>query len=49
ITHVSMQDEASSTVAVHFTIQVESRQHLARVIRYLRRVPHVQRIIRVKG
>ncbi|MDX3905042.1 MAG: bifunctional (p)ppGpp synthetase/guanosine-3',5'-bis(diphosphate) 3'-pyrophosphohydrolase [Pigmentiphaga sp.] len=49
ITHVSMQDEASSTVAVHFTIQVESRQHLARVIRYLRRVPQVQRIIRVKG
>jgi RelA/SpoT family (p)ppGpp synthetase len=49
ITHVSMQDEASSTVAVHFTIQVESRQHLAQVIRYLRRVPHVQRIIRVKG
>nr|WP_233146043.1 bifunctional (p)ppGpp synthetase/guanosine-3',5'-bis(diphosphate) 3'-pyrophosphohydrolase [Pigmentiphaga sp. NML080357] len=49
ITHVSMQDEASSTVAVHFTIQVESRQHLAQVIRYLRRVPQVQRIIRVKG
>ncbi|GAA4341124.1 bifunctional (p)ppGpp synthetase/guanosine-3',5'-bis(diphosphate) 3'-pyrophosphohydrolase [Pigmentiphaga soli] len=49
ITHVSMQDEASSTVVVHFTIQVESRQHLAQVIRYLRRVPQVQRIIRVKG
>ncbi|ODU76316.1 MAG: guanosine-3',5'-bis(diphosphate) 3'-pyrophosphohydrolase [Bordetella sp. SCN 68-11] len=49
ITHVSMQDEASSTVAVHFTIQVESRQHLAQVIRHLRRVPQVQRIIRVKG
>ena len=49
ITHVSMQDEASSTVAVHFTVQVESRQHLAQVIRYLRRVPQVQRIIRIKG
>ncbi len=49
ITHVSMQDEASSTVAIHFTVQVENRQHLAQVIRYLRRVPQVQRIIRIKG
>jgi len=36
-------------VAVHFTIQVESRQHLAQVIRHLRHVPQVQRIIRIKG
>ncbi len=49
ITHVSMQDEASSTVPVHFTIQVESRQHLAQVIRYVRRVPQVQRVVRVKS
>ncbi|VCU72574.1 Bifunctional (p)ppGpp synthase/hydrolase SpoT [Pigmentiphaga humi] len=49
ITHVSMQDEASATVAVHFSLQVESRQHLARVIRYVRRVPQVQRIVRMRG
>ena len=49
ITHVSMQDEASSTVVLHFTLQVEHRQHLARVMRHLRRIPQVQRIIRPKG
>ncbi len=49
ITHVTMQDEASATVALHFTIQVENRQHLARVIRHLRHIPQVQRIVRVKS
>ena len=49
ITHITMQDEASATVSLHFTIQVENRQHLARVIRHLRHIPQVQRIVRVKS
>jgi len=48
ITHVTMQDDAMSTVTLHFTIQVAGREHLARVFRYLRRIPQVQRLIRVK-
>ena len=49
ITHVTTQDDALSTVTMHFVLQVENREHLARVFRYLRRIPQVQRIVRVKG
>ncbi|GAA5235612.1 bifunctional (p)ppGpp synthetase/guanosine-3',5'-bis(diphosphate) 3'-pyrophosphohydrolase [Verticiella sediminum] len=49
ITHVTTQDDAVSSVILHLTVQVEGREHLARVFRYLRRVPQVQRIVRLKG
>ena len=49
IVHVSMADDAGATVALHLTIQVESRKHLAQVIRSIRHVPQVDRIVRVKG
>lgn len=49
IVHVAMQDDVSATVSVNLTVQVDSRQHLARVIRSIRHVPQVQKIIRVKG
>jgi len=49
ITHVTTQDDALATVTMHFVLQVENREHLARVFRYLRRIPQVQRIVRVKG
>ncbi len=49
IVHVTMHDDAVSTVALHLTIQVESRKHLAQVIRAVRHVPQVQKIVRVKG
>ena len=49
ISHVAMPDDTSGTVALHFTLQVESRQHLARVIRAIRRIPQVQRILRVRS
>lgn len=49
IAHVAMPDDASGTVTLHFTLQVESRLHLARVMRSIRRIPQVQRIIRVRS
>ncbi len=49
ITHLTMQDEAAATGLLHVTVQVDSRNHLAQVIRAIRRIPQVQKIIRVKG
>ncbi len=49
ITHVTTQDDAVDTITMHLTLQVENREHLARVFRYLRRIPQVRRIIRVKS
>ncbi|WP_144635743.1 RelA/SpoT family protein [Bordetella genomosp. 13] len=49
IVHVTMHDDAVSTVSLHLTVQVDSRKHLAQVIRAVRHVPQVQKIVRVKG
>ncbi|HEY0296710.1 MAG TPA: bifunctional (p)ppGpp synthetase/guanosine-3',5'-bis(diphosphate) 3'-pyrophosphohydrolase [Bordetella sp.] len=49
IIHVSMHDDATSTGLLHLTVQVDSRTHLAQVIRAIRHVPQVQKIVRVKG
>jgi RelA/SpoT family (p)ppGpp synthetase len=49
IIHVTMHDDAVSTVILHLTVQVDSRTHLAQVIRAIRHVPQVQKIVRVKG
>ena len=49
IVHVTMHDDAVATVSLHLTIQVDSRKHLAQVIRAIRHVPQVQKIVRVKG
>lgn len=49
IAHVSMQEEAQSASTLHFTLQVENRQHLARVLRALRRVQQVEKLVRVKA
>jgi len=49
IVHVAMHDDAMAAVVLHLTIQVDSRTHLAQVIRAIRHVPQVQRIVRVKG
>jgi guanosine-3',5'-bis(diphosphate) 3'-pyrophosphohydrolase len=49
IMHVTMHDDAVSTVSLHLTVQVDSRKHLAQVIRAIRHVPQVQKIVRVKG
>ena len=49
IVHVTMQDDSTSTVVVNLTVQVDSRKHLAQVYRAIRRVPQVQKIVRVRG
>ncbi|MVW70998.1 MULTISPECIES: bifunctional (p)ppGpp synthetase/guanosine-3',5'-bis(diphosphate) 3'-pyrophosphohydrolase [unclassified Bordetella] len=49
IVQITMHDDAISTVSLHLTIQVDSRKHLAQVIRAIRHVPHIQKIVRVKS
>jgi GTP pyrophosphokinase len=44
-----MQDDAAANGTLHLTVQVDSRKHLAQVIRAIRHVPQVQKIVRVKG
>lgn len=49
IDNVSMSEEdGSQYTTVYFTLQVEQRMHLARLMRALRRLPEVVRITRVK-
>ena len=49
IDNVSMgEEDGSSYTSIHFTLQVEDRPHLARVMRGLRKIPEVVRITRVK-
>ena len=47
--HVSMDDEAEEITLLHLMVQVSDRQHLARVIRRLRRMPEAIRVSRVKS
>ncbi len=49
IMHLTMQDDAAATGILHLTVQVDSRKHLAQVIRAIRHVPQVQKIVRIKG
>jgi GTP pyrophosphokinase len=50
IGNVSMEEEDGSPYTVlFFTVQVENRMHLARVMRGLRQLPDVVRIFRIKG
>ena len=49
IIHVTMTDDAMSAIVLNLTVQVDSRKHLAQVFRSIRRVPQIQKIIRVKG
>jgi guanosine-3',5'-bis(diphosphate) 3'-pyrophosphohydrolase len=49
IHNVSMQEtDASAYTEMNFTLQVENRMHLARIMRELRKLPSVVRINRVK-
>jgi guanosine-3',5'-bis(diphosphate) 3'-pyrophosphohydrolase len=41
--------DGSQYTAMHFTLDVRNRHHLAMVLRGLRRVPEVMRIARIKG
>ena len=49
IQSVNMDSEQGAYTALGFTVQVQDRMHLARVMRAVRRVPEVVRIGRVKG
>ena len=50
IENVHMDEEdGSAYAAMNFTLQVEHRDHLARVMRGLRQIPEVVRITRMKG
>jgi GTP diphosphokinase / guanosine-3',5'-bis(diphosphate) 3'-diphosphatase len=48
IDNVSMDEERGIYTTMHFTVQVQNRMHLARVMKQLRRIPDVVRINRVK-
>jgi guanosine-3',5'-bis(diphosphate) 3'-pyrophosphohydrolase len=50
IDNVSMEEgDDSAYTNMNFTVQVEDREHLARLMRSLRKIPEVVRINRVKG
>jgi (p)ppGpp synthase/HD superfamily hydrolase len=48
ILNVHMEDESAEQAQLFFKLQVRDRQHLARVMRMLRRVPQVSRVTRVR-
>ena len=45
---ISMDEDRALYTPMHFTLQVANRQHLARVMRALRRLPEVEKIARVR-
>jgi guanosine-3',5'-bis(diphosphate) 3'-pyrophosphohydrolase len=49
ILNVHIEDEDAEIVVIHFKIQVRDRQHLARVVRALRRIKQVSRVLRVRS
>ncbi len=48
IDNVSMDEERGVYTTMHFTIQVQNRLHLARVMKSVRRIPEVVRLARVQ-
>jgi Guanosine polyphosphate pyrophosphohydrolases/synthetases len=48
IDNVSMDEERGMYTTMQFTIQVQNRLHLARVMKSLRRIPQVVRLTRIK-
>ena len=49
ILHLNMPEDSGATAVLHLTVQVDTRTHLAQVIRSMRQVPQVQKIVRLKG
>jgi GTP diphosphokinase / guanosine-3',5'-bis(diphosphate) 3'-diphosphatase len=49
IHNVAMDEDASAYTTMNFTLQVDNRMHLAKIMRELRKIPSVVRINRVKG
>ena len=48
IDSIAMEDDRAVYTTMHFVVEVANRQHLARVMRALRRLPDVKKIARVK-
>jgi guanosine-3',5'-bis(diphosphate) 3'-pyrophosphohydrolase len=48
IANVRMDEGEGATTGLYFTLQVDGRSHLARILRNLRRLPTVTRITRLK-
>jgi len=49
IENVNIEERDTQTTTITFTLTVRGRDHLARIMRYLRQVPEVVRIQRAKG
>jgi GTP pyrophosphokinase len=49
IENVNIEERDTQTTTITFTLMVKGRDHLARIMRYLRQVPEVVRIQRAKG
>jgi guanosine-3',5'-bis(diphosphate) 3'-pyrophosphohydrolase len=48
IDSITMADDRTMFTTMHFVVEVANRQHLARVMRALRRLPDVKKLARVK-
>jgi GTP pyrophosphokinase len=48
IDSITMEEDRSLFTTMHFVLEVKNRQHLARVMRALRRLPDVKKISRVR-
>jgi guanosine-3',5'-bis(diphosphate) 3'-pyrophosphohydrolase len=48
IDSISMEDDRAVFTAMHLVLEVRNRQHLARVMRALRRLPDVKKIARTR-
>ena len=48
IDSISMEEDRAVFTTMHFVLEVANRQHLARVMRALRRLPDVKKISRVR-
>jgi (p)ppGpp synthase/HD superfamily hydrolase len=48
IDSISMEEDRSVFTSMHLVLEVANRQHLARVMRALRRLPDVKKIERVR-
>jgi GTP pyrophosphokinase len=49
ILNVHVDDDGSELALIHFKVQVRDRQHLARVVRSLRRIKQVTKVARGRG
>ncbi len=48
IIQVTTHDNTGSTISLHLTIQVDSRKHLAQVIRSIRHISQIKKVTRIK-